>query len=124
MTRGGQSNCHLEESYGVERSPEFISNVTNAVIDELNIWQNRPLDKTYPIIYLDALVIKCKEDKRVINKAVYIALGVNMDGKKEILGIWIGENEGAKFWLSIVTEFKTDLPAKFPNKTLITPYIS
>lgn len=97
---------HLEESYGVERSPEFISNVTDAVIDELNIWQNRPLDKTYPIIYLDALVIKCKEDKRVINKAVYIALGVNMDGKKEILGIWIGENEGAKFWLSIVTEFK------------------
>jgi len=97
---------HLLEIYGVERSPEFISNVTDSIIDELHIWQNRPLEKVYPIIFLDALVVKAREDKRIINKAVYVALGVNMEGQKEILGLWIGENEGAKFWLSIITELK------------------
>lgn len=97
---------HLQEIYGVEVSSDFISNITDRVIEEAQTWQNRGLDKVYPVIFLDAIVVKCKEDNRVINKAVYLALGINMEGKKEILGLWIGKNEGAKFWLSIVTELK------------------
>jgi len=97
---------HLQEIYGIEVSGDFISNVTDAVIDEVEAWQNRGLDKIYPIIFLDAIVVKAKEDNRVINKAVYLALAVNMNGEKEILGFWIANNEGAKFWLSIVTELK------------------
>jgi transposase-like protein len=69
-------------------------------------WQSRPLDKVYPIIYLDCIVVKIRQDKRVINKAVYVALGVNMEGHKELLGLWLSENEGAKFWLSVLTELK------------------
>ena len=96
----------LQELYGVEVSATLISNVTNEVIDEAKTWQSRPLDKIYPIVYLDALVIKINEDKRVINKAFYLAVGVNLDGQKELLGIWISQNEGAKFWLSVLTELK------------------
>ncbi len=98
--------AHLQEIYGVEVSGEFISNITDAVIDEVETWQNRALDKIYPIIFLDAIMVKCSEDNRVINKAIYLALAVNMEGQKEILGFWIANNEGAKFWLSIVTELK------------------
>lgn len=97
---------HLQEIYGVEVSNDLISNVTDAVIEEAEAWQNRGLDKVYPIIFLDAIVVKAREDNRVINKAVYLALAINMDGSKEILGLWISNNEGAKFWLSIVTELK------------------
>ncbi|HEV2601204.1 MAG TPA: IS256 family transposase [Candidatus Babeliales bacterium] len=96
----------LQEMYGVEVSPTLISNVTDEVIDEVKSWQSRPLDKVYPIVYLDALVIKVKEDKRVQNKAFYLALGVNIEGQKELLGIWISVNEGAKFWLNVLTELK------------------
>jgi putative transposase len=96
----------LKELYGVEVSATFISNVTNEVIDEVKTWQSRPLDKIYPIVYLDALVIKIQEDKRVINKAFYLVVGVNLDGNKELLGIWISQNEGAKFWLNVLTELK------------------
>lgn len=96
----------LQDLYGVEVSPTLISNVTNEVIDEVKAWQNRPLDKVYPIVYLDALVIKVQQDKRIINKAFYLALGVNLDGHKELLGIWISQNEGAKFWLNVLTELK------------------
>lgn len=96
----------LKDLYGVEISPTLISNVTNEIIDEVKSWQSRPLDKIYPIVYLDALVIKIKVDKRVINKAFYLALGVNLDGQKELLGIWISQNEGAKFWLNVLTELK------------------
>jgi putative transposase len=98
--------AELEEMYEVEVSATLISNVTNEVIEEVKSWQSRPLDKLYPIVYLDALVIKVKEDKRVINKAFYLALGVDCDGQKELLGIWISQNEGAKFWLSVLTELK------------------
>jgi len=98
--------AELEEMYGVEVSATLISNVTNEVIEEVKTWQSRPLDKLYPIVYLDALMIKVNEDKRVINKAFYLALGVNCDGQKELLGIWISQNEGAKFWLSVLTELK------------------
>lgn len=96
----------LQDLYDVEVSATLISNVTNEVIDEVKSWQCRPLDKLYPIVFLDALVIKVKQDKRVINKAFYLALGVNADGQKELLGIWISENEGAKFWLSVLTEIR------------------
>jgi len=96
----------LLDLYGTEISATLISNVTNEVIDEVKTWQSRPLDKLYPIVYLDALVIKIQQDKKVINKAFYLALGVNTDGQKELLGIWISQNEGAKFWLNVLTELK------------------
>jgi putative transposase len=98
--------AHLQEIYAIEVSPELISTVTDGVIDEVKNWQARPLDALYPILYLDALQIKVRHDGRVINKAVYLAIGVNSSGLKEVLGIWIAENEGAKFWLAIVTELR------------------
>lgn len=94
----------FQEMYGADVSHTLISKVTDAVIDEVNTWQARPLDEVYPILYLDCIVIKCHQDKRVINKAIYIALAINCEGHKEILGLWISENEGAKFWLSVLTE--------------------
>lgn len=96
----------LEEMYGVEISPSLISNVTEAVMDDVHAWQTRPLDEVYPIVWFDALQVKVRHEHRVINKAVYIALAVNLEGQKEILGMWISQNEGAKFWLSIFTELK------------------
>lgn len=98
--------AQLEDLYNVEVSPTLISNVTNEVIEEVKAWQSRPLDKIYPIVFLDALVIKVREDKRIINKAFYLALGVNLEGQKELLGIWVSQNEGAKFWLNVLTEIK------------------
>lgn len=80
--------------------------MTEAVIEEVKGWQARPLDKVYPIVYLDALVIKIKEEKQIINKAFYLALAVTMEGQKELLGIWVSQNEGAKFWLTVLTELK------------------
>ena len=97
---------HLEEIYGVEVSPALVSAVTDAVLEEVRAWQARPLDPIYPILYLDALQVKVKTNGRVSNKAVYLAFGINAAGLKEVLGIWIAESEGAKFWLSIVTELK------------------
>lgn len=96
----------LKELYGTEISPTLISNVTDAVMDEVKAWQARPLDPVYPIVWFDALVVKVRENQRVINKAVYLALAVDASGQKELLGIWISQNEGAKFWLSILTELK------------------
>ena len=98
--------AHLEEIYGVEVSPDLISTVTDSVVDEVRAWQSRPLDAVYPILYLDALQVKVRDQGRVSNKAIYLAIGVNMSGIKEVLGMWASENEGAKFWLSIVTELK------------------
>jgi putative transposase len=98
--------AHLQEIYGVEVSPDFISTVTDGVIDEVRQWQSRPLDAIYPILYLDALQVKVKDQGRVSNKAIYLAVGVNMQGLKEVLGMWASENEGAKFWLSVITELK------------------
>jgi len=97
---------HLEEIYGVDVSPGLISSVTDAVADEVKIWQNRPLDAVYPIVYMDAVRIKVRDNGHVSNKAVYLALGVTMDGIKEVLGMWVAENEGAKFWLQVVTELQ------------------
>jgi len=96
----------LKDLYGVEISAGLISDVTNAVLDDVKAWQSRPLDKLYPIVYLDALVIKVRVDRQVINKAFYLALGVNLSGEKELLGIWISQTEGAKFWLNVLTALK------------------
>jgi putative transposase len=98
--------AHLEEIYSVEVSPELISQVTSAVLEEVRDWQSRPLEKLYAIVYLDALVVKVRVDGRVSNRSVYLAVGVNLEGKKEVLGLWGCETEGAKFWLSVVTELK------------------
>ncbi len=96
----------FKEMYGADASPALISKVTDAVIDEVIEWQSRPLESVYAIVYLDCIVVKIRQDKKVINKAVYLALGVNMDGHKELLGMWISENEGAKFWLNVLTELQ------------------
>jgi putative transposase len=96
----------FEEMYGAEVSAGLVSQVTNAVIEQVKEWQVRPLDEVYPIVYLDCIILKIRQDKRVIKKAIYLALGVNLEGHKELLGMWISENEGARFWLSILTELK------------------
>lgn len=96
----------LEEIYDTEVSPTLVSQVTDAIIDDVIQWQCRPLDAVYPIVYLDCIVVKVRQDKRVINKSVYLALGVNMEGHKELLGLWMSENEGAKFWLNVLTELQ------------------
>ena len=94
---------HLEEMYGVEVSPTLISNVTEAVMEEVRAWQSRPLDPLYPIVYLDALMVKMRDNGVVQNRAVYVALGVTREGRKEVLGLWNSANEGAKFWLQVLT---------------------
>lgn len=96
----------FREMYGAEVSAGLVSQVTNAVLEQVKEWQARPLDEVYPIVYLDCLVLKIRQDKQVIKKSIYLALGVNLTGHKELLGMWISENEGAKFWLSILTELK------------------
>ena len=97
---------HLEEMYGTEVSPSLISSVTDAVMDEVKSWQSRPLDALYPIVYLDCIHVKIRDTGVVRAKAVYLALGINLAGEKELLGIWIAQMEGAKFWLQVVTELK------------------
>ncbi len=92
----------FKEMYNADISPTLISKVTN----EVNEWQNRPLDSLYPIVYLDCIVVKIRQDNRVINKTVFLALAINLDGEKELLGLWFTENEGAKFWLNVLTELK------------------
>lgn len=96
----------LYELYATDISPEFISSVTDSVIDQVTSWQNRPLDTVYPILYLDAMVVKVHEDNRIVNKSLYMAIGVNMDGHKDVLGLWLAKTEGAKFWLQVITELK------------------
>ena len=98
--------AHFEESYGVEVSPTFISQVTNEVMDEVKQWQQRPLDALYPVVYLDCLVVRSRDSGAVQNKSVYLALGINTDGEKELLGLWMAQTEGAKFWLSVMNELK------------------
>lgn len=97
----------FKEMYDADVSPTLISRVTDKVLEQITQWQSRPLDAVYPIVYLDCIVIKIRDNLRVINKSIYLALGVNMDGKKDLLGLWMSENEGAKFWLSVLTELKT-----------------
>lgn len=101
-----QIQQHLEEIYQVEVSPSLISAVTDAVIDEARAWQTRPLEAVYPILYLDCLMVKIRDGAHILNKAVYLAIGINLQGIKEVLGLWIAQTEGAKFWLGVVTELK------------------
>lgn len=96
----------FKEMYDADVSATLISKVTNAVIEQVVEWQSRPLDSVYPIVYLDCIVLKIRQDKQVINKSVYLALGVSMEGQKELLGLWLSENEGAKFWLNVLTELQ------------------
>jgi transposase-like protein len=96
----------FKEMYDADISPTLISKVTDAVIEQVVEWQSRPLDAVYPIVYLDCIVVKIRQDKQVINKAIYLALGVNLEGHKELLGLWLSENEGAKFWLNVLTELQ------------------
>ena len=96
--------AHVQDMYGVDVSHALIANVTDAVSDEVRTWQTRPLDDVYPIVYLDAMVVKVRDSKQIINKSMHIAMGVTMEGQKEILGIWLADNEGAKFWLSVLNE--------------------
>lgn len=97
----------LQELYGgAEISTSLITNITNEVLEEVKSWQNRPLDEVYPIVFFDCIVVKVRHEKRIINKAVYVALGIDMNGIKDVLGLWISENEGAKFWLNNLTEMK------------------
>jgi putative transposase len=97
---------HLRELYGLDVSPDLVSAVTDAVLDEVTSWQNRPLDAVYPLVFFDALRVKVRDESVVRNKAVHVALGVRADGTKEILGLWIEQNEGAKFWLRVMNELK------------------
>jgi putative transposase len=97
---------HLRELYGIEVSPDLVSVVTDAVLDEVAEWQNRPLEALYPLVFLDALRVKVRDEGTVRNKAVYVALGVRADGTKEVLGLWIEQTEGAKFWLRVMTELR------------------
>jgi putative transposase len=96
----------FKEMYDADVSPTLISKVTDAVKEQVTEWQNRPLDALYPIVYLDCIVVKVRQSGSVINKAVFLALGINTEGQKELLGMWLAENEGAKFWLSVLTELK------------------
>ena len=111
MYASGMTTRQIQEQlidlYNIEVSHGFISDVTNAVIEDVRAWQSRPLSPIYPIVYLDAICVKVKDDGRVITKSVYIALGVNLFGKKELMGMWIAQTEGAKFWLNVMNELKT-----------------
>ena len=98
----------FEEMYdGAQISPMLVSKVTEAVIEQLEQWQSRELEELYPIVYLDCIVVKVRQDGRVIKKAIYVALGIDMEGHKDVLGLWMSENEGAKFWLSVLTDLQT-----------------
>jgi putative transposase len=98
-TRAIQDN--LENLYGIEVSPTLISNVTNKILPLIQEWQNRPLQSVYAVVFLDAIHFKVKQDGHIINKAAYMAIGIDWDGKKDVLGMWIGENKSAKFWLNL-----------------------
>ena len=96
----------MQELYGAEISESLISRITDDVIDEVKLWQSRALETVYPIVFFDCLVVKVRQDKRIINKSVYVALGIDLSGRKDVLGLWISDNEGAKFWLNNLTELK------------------
>ena len=98
--------AHLQDIYGVEVSPDLVSTVTDSVINEVKEWQNRPLEEIYPVVYLDATILKVRSEGRIINKSAYLALGITLAGTKDVLGIWLEQNEGAKFWMKIMTELK------------------
>ena len=97
---------HLLDLYGVEVSAGLISSVTDSVMDEVRAWQDRPLAALYPIVYLDALMVKMRQDGKVDNRAVYTAIGINLEGEKSVLGLWVSGTEGAKYWMTVLTNLK------------------
>ena len=97
---------HLRDLYGVDVSPDLISTVTDAILDEVAAWQARPLEPVYPLVFFDAIRVKIRDEGLVSNKAIHVALGVRADGTKEVLGLWLEQNEGAKFWLRVMNEMK------------------
>ena len=99
-------NAHVQEIYGVDVSPESVGRITDKLIPLIQEWQNRPLDPVYPFVFLDAVHYSVKEENRIVKKAAYVVLGITLEGKKEILGVYIGENETSKFWLSVMTDLK------------------
>jgi putative transposase len=98
---------HLRDIYGVEASASMISRITDKIMPAVMEWQNRPLDALYPIVFLDGIVFKVRKDARIINKCMYSVLGINMEGRKELLGIWLSENESASFWAGVCNDLKT-----------------
>ena len=97
----------IKSLYDVEISPELVSKISEKIMPEVNAWQNRPLEAVYPFIFMDAIHYKVKEDHRYVTKAAYVVLGITMDGRKDILGVWIGEHESSKFWLNVLNDLKT-----------------
>lgn len=97
---------HVEELYGTEVSPDLISTITDSILSEVTEWRNRPLDKVYPIVFIDGFVVKARSDGVVCNRTTYVVYAINIEGKKDVLGLYLGENEGAKFWLYVLTELK------------------
>jgi putative transposase len=97
---------HLKEIYGTEVSPQFITSVTDAVVESLEEWRNRELESVYPIVFFDAIVVKVRDNGHVVKKAIYLALAITLEGQKDLLGLWIDQSEGAKFWLGIISELK------------------
>lgn len=96
----------FKEMYDADVSAQLVSKVTERVLEQVLEWQNRPVDALYPIVCLDCIVLKIRHNKRVVNKSMYLALGINLEGHKELLGLWLAETQGAKFWLSVLTELK------------------
>lgn len=97
---------YVEELYGTEISRDLITRITDGILEDVTEWRNRPLNKTYPIVYIDGFIAKCRLDKAVINRTVYIIYGINLEGQKDVLGLYLGETEGAKYWLQVLTELK------------------
>jgi transposase-like protein len=97
---------HLKEIYGTEVSPQFITTVTDAVVEDLEAWRNRELEAVYPIVFFDAIVVKVRDNGHVVKKSIYLALAITLEGRKDLLGLWIDQSEGAKFWLAIMSELK------------------
>ena len=100
-------SAHLKDVYGVDASAEMISHMTDRILPIAKEWQNRPLESVYPFIFMDAIHYKVKEDHRYVTKAAYVVLGITMDGRKDILGVWIGEHESSKFWLNVLNDLKS-----------------
>ncbi len=98
--------AHVEELYGTEVSPDLISSITDSILSEVTEWRNRPLDKVYPIVFIDGFVVKARSDGLVCNRTVYVVYAITLEGKKDVIGLYLGENEGAKFWLYVLTELK------------------
>lgn len=106
---------NIKALYGIELSPASVSNITNKMMEEANEWYSRTLDSFYPVVYMDAVHFKVREDGHIITKACYVALGINPKGYKDVLGMWIGQNEGAKFWLKVCNELKNRGGRGYPD---------